>query len=390
MHSETNFIVVGAGISGLTVALHLQEAGAEFLLVDPRPGQGTSHVAAGMLAPASEVNYDEDLMGELLRRAEQYWELFSEKVASLTIGPTGYEKRPTMLVATERGDLEELVRLERYHRHLNIESYLLGRSEAREAEPTLTPKAIGGLFTPQDFQVDNRMILSSLLRSFDSKQQVVRSLVTSVSPSRDRGWTLKLEDGSSLHCKTVILCNPMHAPEELLPSSKDKELLRFITSRPVKGDILRLNDTLDQGPKICIRSIRNGRWNYIVPRLSGEVVVGATQEETSQRSKLAAKAGGVLDLLLDAVSSVPILRELSLVEVSAGLRPGTYDNYPLVGEIHPGLFIHSGHYRHGFLLAPVTAAALVSSLTKGIDWNDSSFLHHFTSILSPYRYTPST
>ncbi len=387
MHRETNFIVVGAGISGLAVALHLQEAGADFLLVDPKPGQGASNVAAGMLAPASEVNYDEDLMGELLRRSAKYWEIFSAKVESLSLGDTGYEKRPTMLVATERGDLDELVRLQHYHQHLNIESHLLSRREAREAEPTLTPKTIGGLYTPNDFQVDNRVVIDSLLRLFDSKQRIVRSLVSSVSSRRDGGWTLALEEESPLKCKTVILCNPMYAPEELLPSTLDARLLRFITTRPVKGDILRLKDALDQGPRLCIRSIRNGRWNYIVPRQSREVVVGATQEEISQRGSIAAKAGGVLDLLFDAVYSVPMLREISLVEVGTGLRPGTYDNYPLVGELTPGLFIHSGHYRHGFLLAPVTAAALVSSLTDHKTYEDSSFLHHFTSILSPYRYT---
>ncbi len=387
MDTYTNIIVVGAGISGLSVALHLTEISADFLLVDPTPGQGASHVAAGMLAPASEVNYDEDLMGALLRKAARYWEDFSKKVESLTNSESGYERRPTMLIATERGDLDELIRLEGYHRHLNIESHLLGRLEARDTEPTLSPKVIGGLYTPMDFQVDNRKLLKSLVELFDSRKQIFRSAVTSVSKNgKGSGWTVQTQDGNRISGQFVILCNPMDAPKELLPSSLDEKLLRFITSRAVKGDILRLRDQMDQGPKVCVRSIRNGRWNYIVPRQSHEIVVGATQEESSQRTHLSAKAGSVLDLLFDATSSIPILRELSLVEVGTGLRPGTFDNYPLVGELLPGLYIHSGHYRHGFLLAPITAAALVSSLAPEPQAQDEAILVDFSSIMSPYRF----
>jgi glycine oxidase len=59
-----------------------------------------------------------------------------------------------------------------------------------------------------------------------------------------------------------------------------------------------------------------------------------------------------------------VTSELILAETCAGLRPGTADNGPIVGESGvPGLFVAAGHYRNGILMSPVTADAVVSRLT---------------------------
>jgi len=61
---------------------------------------------------------------------------------------------------------------------------------------------------------------------------------------------------------------------------------------------------------------------------------------------------------------VPDVAELSLVEANAGLRPGTPDNAPLIGETElPGLLVATGHYRNGILLMPATAEAIAAIVT---------------------------
>ena len=54
---------------------------------------------------------------------------------------------------------------------------------------------------------------------------------------------------------------------------------------------------------------------------------------------------------------------LILAETCAGLRPGTPDNGPVVGEARPGLLLATGHYRNGILMSAATADAIVASLT---------------------------
>jgi len=142
--------------------------------------------------------------------------------------------------------------------------------------------------------------------------------------------------------------------------------------RPVKGQILRLRSGTgrpgtsgpDGMPGLLARSVRgivHGSAVYLVPRDSGELVIGATQEELGADTRVT--AGGVWELLRDARTIVPGITELELAEAVAGLRPGTPDNAPVLGPSPlPGLVLATGHFRAGVLLAPVTADVIAEYL----------------------------
>ena len=117
---------------------------------------------------------------------------------------------------------------------------------------------------------------------------------------------------------------------------------------------------------------------YLVPRVSGELVVGATQEELGPDTRVT--AGGVWELLRDAREIVPGITELELAEATAGLRPGTPDNAPLLGpSALPGLVLATGHFRNGVLLAPVTADLIAELL-------DTERLPQAAAPFSPARF----
>ena len=100
---------------------------------------------------------------------------------------------------------------------------------------------------------------------------------------------------------------------------------------------------------------------YLVPRTTGELVIGATQEELGADTLVT--AGGVWELLRDARTLVPGITEFELAEAVAGLRPGTPDNAPILGPARlPGLVLATGHFRSGVLLAPVTADIITDYL----------------------------
>jgi glycine oxidase len=126
--------------------------------------------------------------------------------------------------------------------------------------------------------------------------------------------------------------------------------------RPVKGQVLRLRGETSSRPLLTrsVRGVVRGSSVYLVPRPDGELVIGATQEE--QGSDTRVTAGGVWELLRDARAVLPGLDGLEFTEASAGLRPGTPDNAPILGpSALPGLVLATGHFRSGILLAPVTA-----------------------------------
>ena len=93
---------------------------------------------------------------------------------------------------------------------------------------------------------------------------------------------------------------------------------------------------------------------YLIPRGDGRIVVGATVEEagfdTVTHSETTER------LRMAAVGLVPELASAPVQETWAGLRPGSPDGLPILGETSlPGYFVASGHFRDGILLAPATA-----------------------------------
>jgi glycine oxidase len=60
----------------------------------------------------------------------------------------------------------------------------------------------------------------------------------------------------------------------------------------------------------------------------------------------------------------PSLADATVETSWAGLRPDTPDHLPTIGEARPGLFVATGHFRSGIMLAPVTAE-IVRDLIDG-------------------------
>jgi glycine oxidase len=128
--------------------------------------------------------------------------------------------------------------------------------------------------------------------------------------------------------------------------------------RPVKGQAMRLRDP--RGPGLLTRVLRVEH-AYIVPREDGRYVLGATVEERGFDTSVT--AGATWELIRDAAEALPGVLELEIEELTAGLRPGTPDNLPVLGTgALEGLVWATGHYRNGILLCPLTADVVVAEL----------------------------
>ena len=128
--------------------------------------------------------------------------------------------------------------------------------------------------------------------------------------------------------------------------------------RPVKGQLVRLRGTA------LVRHVLRTPEVYLVPRATGELLVGATAEEMG--FDIEPTAGAVLDLLRHAWELLPGIYDLELAEINVGLRPALMDHLPAIGPTESeGLFLALGHFRHGILLAPGTAHYLAELLHTG-------------------------
>ncbi len=320
-------LVRGAGIIGLAVAEELLLRGHRVRVVDPAPCSGASGVAAGMLAPAAEASWAAPGVLDLGLRGLALWPGYAERLG-VPLAAAG-----TVLGARDGRDLVEARRQAALLAEHGIEAVPLDPAALAQVEPRLTSRAAGGVLLPGDRSVDPRAVLAALLERVE---------VDGV----DAGVDARVE-----HDVEVLATGcSLRAPYSHLV-------------RPVRGEAVRLRS--DDPPSCVVRGWVFGEPVYLVPRASGEVVVGATVEEHDEPA--VPTAGGVRRLLAAATELLPGLDRAAVVEVAARDRPGSPDDLPLVGPTHdPGVVLAAGHFRHGVLLAPLTAL-LVADLLEGAD-----------------------
>jgi glycine oxidase len=229
-------------------------------------------------------------------------------------------------------------------------------AEARRREPGLSPRVTAALSCPADHQVDNRAVVRALSSALQAAGGELREGIAveavETAESRVRGVVA----GEERHrAETVLLCAGCWSgqiagvPADAVPPV-----------RPVKGQMLALRM---EEPALLNRVIRAPE-AYLVPKRDGRLVIGATQEEVGFDTQVT--AGGILELLRGAWEAVPGIDDLPLLETWAGLRPGSRDNAPILGPTSvPGLFVATGHFRHGILLLPITIREMVRLILTG-------------------------
>ncbi|GAA0656645.1 glycine oxidase ThiO [Kitasatospora atroaurantiaca] len=359
----TDVLVIGGGIIGLGLAWRAAQRGLAVTVVDPAPGGGAAQVAAGMLAPVTELQYGEEPLLRLGMASNERYAAFAAELTEASGLDTGYRQTGTLAVALDSDDREELRELHRFHQRLGLASQWLTGRECRKLEPMLAPGVRGGLHVSDDHQVDGRRLCRALVEACTrAGVGFHRTSAAELLLTDGRASGVRLEDGGQLTADQIVLAAGPHS--HLLPGLPEGVLPAI---RPVKGQILRLRIPASYAPFLSrnVRAVVRGQHIYLVPRADGELVIGATSEEQGYDTTVT--AGGVYELLRDAHELVPGLTELPLVETSAGLRPGSPDNAPLLGPTAlPGLVAATGHYRNGVLLTPVTADLLAEYLTTGV------------------------
>jgi glycine oxidase len=352
----TDVAVAGGGLIGLSTAWRAAQRGLSVTVVDDSPGTGASAAAAGMLAPVTEAGYREEALLRLGLASVQRWPAFAAEVEQAAGTPVGLRTAGTLVVGFDEDDVRELTALHAFQQELGLDAERLTPREARRREPSLTPRVRGGLLVAGDHSVDGRALHAALLTAAQAAGvRLVRDRVTALRVVGRRAAGLETADGDTVAAGTVVLALGAHSGA--LPGVPP------LPVRPVKGQILRLAGAtgLLEG---TVRALVRGRPVYLVPYAGDRLIVGATTEDRGFDPTVT--AGGVHDLLHDAIDVVPGVSELELVETLARWRPGTPDNAPLLGPGPlPGLVLATGHHRNGVLLTPVTAEVTAELLATG-------------------------
>jgi glycine oxidase len=347
-------VVVGGGVIGLAVAWRCAQHGQHVTLFERGElGGGASRAAAGMLAPVAELEFGEAgrRVLELGLESARIWPAFADELAEASGSPSQLRADGTLIVARDHDESEALEREFAFREKLGLDVARLRASEARRLEPSLAPTLRLAVLLPSEQSVDPRWLSGALATAARGAGAVLHegTQVAALRGSAERVDGVTLADGSAIAAHCVVVA-----------AGAWSGAFGPVSVWPVKGQVMHLRDPA--GPGLLSHVVRF-EGGYLVPRGDGRYTLGATVEERGFDE--AVTAGAVHQLLRDASELVPGVLELEIDELSAGFRPGTPDNVPVVGPGDTaGLVWATGHYRNGILLTPITAALVVAVIDE--------------------------
>lgn len=355
--------IIGGGICGLSIGWRLAQAGRDVTVFErAQAGRGATWAAGGVLAASTESEPAEESLLPLLQESLAMWPDFARELESAAGISVDMRTEGLLHVALDRDEAENLQFHFDFQKRQGLATEWLDGAQVRELEPHLSPRVCAAILSRSDYQVDNRKVALALIEAFQKAGGTLRegAEVSDIVTGNGRVTGVRA-GGETVAADTVVLAAGAHSrgvggiPENLRPPV-----------RPVKGQMLSLQMDADAP---LLRHVLLGPAGYLVPRNSGALLAGTTVEEQSFDMSLT--AGGIYEILRRAREVLPGVHDLPIIEMWAGLRPGSRDDAPLLGPCAiPGLVMATGHHRNGILLAPVTARVIADYLLTGAWRND--------------------
>jgi glycine oxidase len=347
-------IIVGGGVVGCAVAWSLAREGLRVMLLErDAVAAHASGAAAGMLLPAGEVRGPGPLFDWGVRSLALFPEVTAELRERTGVDPE-LEASGALHVAVTEPEAEALRRRAAELPGLDLE--WLDGDAARDAEPHLSERAAGAIWSPREAHVRSPLLAQGFAAAARLLGARVETGVEVTGLLRRGGRVVGVAThAGERHAGQVVLCTGAWAPACQAWLGADPG----IPVEPVRGQIVSL-----EAPAPGLRTLLVAAKTYLVPKRDGSIVVGATEERVGFDCRVT--ADGVAGLLDAASSLAPALRTATFRSAWAGLRPTTPDGLPLIGP-HPeaeGLLLAAGHHRNGVLLSPVTGR-LVADLVLG-------------------------
>ena len=347
MAASTDVLVVGGGVIGLTTAWFLAREGVGVTLVDRADfGQAASWAGAGIIPPG-----DPDRAATPYDLLRAHSSRLYPRISSDLRERTGLDNGYVVCGGLELPEADEDLPVGEW-RAEGVAFELVEGEVLRRIEPGLGPAVRRAYHLPGMAQVRNPRHVKALRAACEKAGVRLLPGCAIHSLRREGGRVIAAEtEQGRLSAGRFLVAAGAWTDGLLTPLGWRPGVV------PVRGQIALLNTGVSGVRPVVLQGKR-----YLVPRPDGRVLVGATEENAGFDAR--PTAGGIAGLLEFAAGLVPALADAPLEKCWAGLRPGTPDGLPFLGEVpgYDNLFIASGHFRSGIQLSPATAAALTDLL----------------------------
>jgi len=316
-------------------ARELTLRGADVLLIERnRPGTESSWAGGGILSPLYPWRYP-DAVNQLAFRSQQFYPKLCEQLREHTgIDP---EWTCSGLLIDTFGESDEALD---WVRRNGVTAHRLAAVELNDLEPGLREPPKDALWFPEIAQARNPRLTRALRTELERLHIRVLTDTRVTNLMADSGRIIGVRSNRGTHqADAVVVC----------AGSWSSQLVHGLPVFPVRGQMI-----LFRAPSGTIRHMYLREDRYAIPRRDGRVLFGSTVETDGYDKRVTQAARDELAEI--ARRRYPVLRDCPIEHHWAGLRPGSPNGVPFIGE-HPeisGLFLDTGHYRNGLVLAPAS------------------------------------
>jgi len=346
-------IVIGAGIMGLLTARELAQSDLKVCVLDQSAvGRESSWAGGGILSPLYPWRYSEPV--QLLAKWSQqaYPGLVSTLYQDTNVDP---ERRDSGLLILSDNEITEAQSwAASYPMNLEILTQAQLGSLAQGLSPELISQFKKSLWFPDIGQVRNPCLVKALKQDLLQRGVEIReqTQVKSLLIYKDKIKGVQTQTGK-IEADAVVACSGAWTHDLLQDTNFE------VNVQPVKGQMLMYKAE----PHVLSQIILTGD-RYVIPRRDGRILIGSTLEYTGFDKSTSQQANE--DLQAAACRIIPELANYPVERHWAGLRPGTPDGVPYIyaDENIEGLFVNSGHFRNGVVLAPASTRLVADLVLK--------------------------
>ena len=343
--------IVGAGITGLSIAFHLAERQAGRIVVYERTGIGAG--ASGVQPGGVRQQWGTRVNCLMARDSLAFYRQLRERLEA-RVDPR-FQACGYLFLADTPPTLARLGSEVGLQTELGIPSRLVDPEETATIVPGLRAEAtLGGSFCADDGYFDRPQ---AVVEAFAEAAQrlgvrVERADVVALEPTRG-GWRASFTDGTAVEAAAVVVAASTGSPPLLRPLGVDlpieAEERHLFYSEPVAERLLEpLVVASDR--HFAAKQLSDGRL------LASDLSATGDPEEGRERWR-ANVHGNVLELL-------PRLEFVALPLLVGGVYDVTPDHQAIVGPVpgHEGLVVAAGFSGHGFMVAPEVGRGVAAIL----------------------------
>jgi sarcosine oxidase subunit beta len=343
--------IVGAGVTGLSIAWHVLERALMGVALYEKAGVGAG--ASGVQPGGVRQQWSTAVNCVLARDSLAFYREVGERLharVDLRFDECGY-----VFLAHSQQELERLAAAVGVQHGVGIRSRLLSPDEAAEIVPGLNVEGLAGAsFCAEDgYFAQPQGVVEAFAEAVVRGGAEIRLGQVSGLEEGPSGWTLRLADGDVARAERVVVAAGYDTPLLLtttgvsVPIEREERYLFY--SDPIRERLLEPL-VVSSERQFAAKQLANGRVLASHLRATGDPTTDGASWRRHVRSC-------ILELL-------PRLEYVSLPLLVEGLYDVTPDNQAIVGEVpgRPGLWVAAGFSGHGFMIAPEVGRAVAAQL----------------------------